>query len=72
MNMPRETEPSKTKQNIWYFESPFIGKLSKVTQDKLEKLTKNFCNKSPNFKVLVNTFKLVSLFSTKYKLPYDL
>ena len=36
MNMPSETEPSKTKENIQYFKLPFIEKFSKFTKNKLQ------------------------------------
>ena len=43
MNKPSGIEPSKTKANIRYFKLPFIGKFSKFTENKLQKLTKQFC-----------------------------
>ena len=42
---------------------PFIGKFSKFTESKLQKLTKQF-------KIVFSTFKLSSLFLTKDKLSY--
>ena len=39
MNMPSETEPSKAKENIRYLKLPFIRKFSKLTENKLQKLT---------------------------------
>ena len=40
MNMPSETEANKSKENIRYFKLPFIGKFSKFTGNKLQKLTR--------------------------------
>ena len=54
INMPNETKPSNTKENIRYFELPSIVIFSKFTKNKLWKLT----------------FKLGSPFSTKNKFPY--
>ena len=33
--MPNETKPSNTKENIRYFELPYIGIFSKFTKNKL-------------------------------------
>ena len=68
----KETSPIKTKENIRYFKLPFVGKFSKYTQQKLQKLTKQFCKEGTNIKIVFNSFKLSSLFSTKYKVPYEL
>ena len=65
MNKPSETEPSKTKENIRYFKLPFLGKFSKFTENKLQKLTKQFCEEGTNIKIVFSTFKLASLFSAK-------
>ena len=46
--------------------------LSKFTENKLEKLTKQFCKEGTNIKIVFSTFKLASLFSTKDKVPYGL
>ena len=51
---------------------PFIGKFSKVTENKLQKLAKQFCKEDANIKIVFSTFKLASLFSTKDKVPYGL
>ena len=72
MNKPSETEPSKTKENIKYFKLPLIGKFSKFTEKKLQKLTKQFCKEGTNIKIIFSTFKLVSLFSIEDKVPYGL
>ena len=72
MNKPSETEPSKTKETIWYFKLSFIGKCSKFTENKLQKLTKQFCKEGTNIKIVFSTFELASLFSTKDKVPYGL
>ena len=32
-NTPSETGPSKSKENIWYFKLPFLGKFSKFTEN---------------------------------------
>ena len=47
MNKPSETDPNKTKENVRYFKLPLIGKLSKFTENKLQKLTKKFCKEGP-------------------------
>ena len=74
MNKPSETNPIKTKENIRYFKLPFIGKFSKFidVENKLQKLTKQFCKEGTNIKIVFSTFKLWSLFSTKDKVPYGL
>ena len=56
MNKPGETEPSKTKVNPWYFKLPFIEKLSKFTEHKLQKLTKQFCKEGTNIKIVFSKF----------------
>ena len=58
MNKPSETEPSKTKETNWYFKLSFIGKCSKFTQNKLQKLTKQFCKEGTNIKIIFSTFEL--------------
>ena len=72
INKPSETDPVKTNDNIRYFKLPFIGKFSKVTENKLQKLTKQFCKEGSNIKIVFSTFKLASLFSTKDKVSYGL
>ena len=72
INKPSETDPVKANDNIRYFKLPFIGKLSKFTENKLQKLTKQFCKEGTNIKIVFSTFKLASLFSTKDKVPYGL
>ena len=72
MNKPSETKQSKTKENIRYFKLPFIGKFSKFTENKSQKLTKQFCKENTNIKIVFSTFKLASFFSTKDKIPYGL
>ena len=64
-----ETEPSKTKENIRYFKLPFIEKLSKFTENKLQKQTKQFCKDFTNIEIVFSTFKLESFFSTKDDVP---
>ena len=71
-NKPSETDPIKTNENIRYFKLPFIGKFSKFTENKLQKLTKKFCKEGTNIKIVFSIFKLASLFSTKDKVPYGL
>ena len=72
VNKPSEIEPSKTKENIWYFKLPFKGKFSKFTENKLQNLSKEFCKEVTIIKIIFSTFKLASLFSTKDKVPYGL
>ena len=72
INKPSETDPVKANDNIRYFKLPFIGKFSKFTENKLQKLTKQFCKEGTNIKIVFSTFKLASLFSTKDKVPYGL
>ena len=72
MSMPTETEPRTTKENIPYFKLPFIEKYSKLTKNKLQKLTEQFCQEDTNIKIVFSIFKLASLFSTKGKVSYDL
>ena len=69
MNKPSETEASKAKENIRYFKLLFIGKFSKFTENKLQKLTKEFCKEGTNIRIVFSTFKLASLFSTKVRSP---
>ena len=59
---PSETEPSKAKKNIRYFKLPLIGKFSKFTENKLQKLTKQFFKEGINVKIVFSTFKLASPF----------
>ena len=66
------TEPSKTKKNIQYFKFHFIEKFYKFSENKLQKLTKQFCKEVTNINIVFRTFKLASLFSTKDKVPYGL
>ena len=49
-----------------------MGKFSKFTENKLQKLTKQFCKKGTNIKIVFSTFKFAALFSTKDKVPYGL
>ena len=74
MNKPSETNPIKTKENIRYFKLPFIGKFCKFidVENKLQKLTKQFCKEGSNIKIAFSTFKLRSLFSTKDNVSYGL
>ena len=72
INKPSETDLIKTNGNIRYFKLPFIGKFSKFTENKLQKLTKQFCKEGTNIKIVFSTFKLTSLFSIKDKVPYGL
>ena len=69
MNIPGETKPSKTKENNRYFKLPFIWKISKFTENKWRKLTKQFCKEGTNIKIVFNTFKLAS---TKDKVRFGL
>ena len=66
------TEPSKTKKKIQYFKFHFIEKFYKFSENKLQKLTKQFCKEVTNINIVFRTFKLASLFSTKDKVPYGL
>ena len=72
INKPNETDPVKINDKIRYFKLPFTGKFSKFTENKLQKLTKQFCKEGTNIKIVFSTFKLASLFSTKDKVPYGL
>ena len=72
MNKPNETEPSKTKGNIRYFKLPFVEKFFKFTENKLQKLAKQFCKEVTNINIVFSTFKLACLFSNKAKLPHGL
>ena len=59
MNKASETGPSKTEENIRYFKLLFIKEFSKYTENN-------------NVKIVFRTFKLASLFSTKYEFPFRL
>ena len=72
INKSSETDPIKTNENIRYFKLSFIVKFSKFNENKLQKLTKQFCKECTNIKFVFSTFKLASLFSTKDKVPYGL
>ena len=72
VNMPSETEPSKTKENIRYFKLLFIKKFSNFTKIELERLTNQFRKEDANIKIIFSTFKVASLFWTKDKVPYGL
>ena len=62
VNMPSETEPSKTKENIRYFKLLFIKKFSNFTKIELERLTNQFRKEDANIKIIFSTFKVASLF----------
>lgn len=72
MNMPIETELSKTKENIWCFIWSFIENCSKFIEHKLQKLTKHFCEEEPNAEIVSSTYEFTSFFSSKYEVPYGL
>ena len=72
MKKPNETEPSKTKENIRYFKLPFVEKFSKFTENKLQKLAKQFCKEVTNINIVFSAFKLASLFSSKAKVLHGL
>ena len=72
MNMPKKKEPSKAEENIAYFKLPLIEKFSKFAVDKLQNLTKGFCQEDTNIKIVFNRFKLTSVFSTKDKVSHRL
>ena len=65
MNKPSERELSKTKENIRYFKLFFIGRFSKFTEIKLQKLAEQFCKEGTNIKIIFSIFKLASVFPTK-------
>ena len=59
-SMPVEMPNIETR----YFKLPFIGMYSKVTQNKIEKLCKRFCE-SPKVKLFSPTINCVRHFHTK-------
>ena len=67
MNIPGETEPSETIENIQYSKLSFIDKFSKFTQFKIQKLAKQFCKESTIIKIVFNTFNLTSFFQLKIR-----
>ena len=67
MNIPGETEPSETIENIQYSRLSFIDKFSKFTQFKIQKLAKQFCKESTIIKIVFNTFNLTSFFQLKIR-----
>ena len=67
MNIPGETEPSETIENIQYSKLSFIDKFSKFTQFKIQKLAKQFCKESTIIKIVFNTLSLTSFFQLKIR-----
>ena len=67
MNIPGETEPSKTIENIQYSKLSFIDTFSKFTQFKIQKLAKQFCKESTIIKIVFNTLSLTSFFQLKIR-----
>ena len=65
--MLSEADPRKTEDNIRYFKLFFIRKFSKFAENKMQKLTKQFCKEGTNIKIVFSIFKLAYLFSTKGK-----
>ena len=72
INLPRDTESSKIEENIEHFKLTFIRKFSKLTEDKIRKLTKQFFKESTDIEIVFSSFRLACLFSTKDKVPYGL
>ena len=72
MNRISKIEPGKTKENIQYYKLHNLRKVSKFTENKLQKLNKQFCKEGTNIKIVFNTFKFSSLFPTKDKAPHGL
>ena len=74
MNMSSQTESSKTSDlivsDIRHFKLSLVENFSKFSENKLQKLTKQICKEGTN--IVFSKFKLAFLFSTKYKVPYDL
>ena len=56
-------EPSN-ENDISYFKLPYIGRFSKFTQQKINRLCKNFCKKS-NIQIVFSQCKLSNFFSSK-------
>ena len=50
------------KENSSYFKLSFIETFSKLTENKLQKLGKQFCKEGTNIEIVFSTFKLTSFF----------
>ena len=62
----------KEEQKLRYFKLPYIGKFSDYTQKKINKLIKQFCKDNIKIKLVFDSFKISSMFSTKDKIPHSL
>ena len=62
----------KDKSDVHYFKLPRIGNLSHHIKNKLLKLSKEFCQKNLNIKLVFNSFKIKNYFSYKDPIPNDL
>ena len=72
MNVPCETKPKIAKENIRDSKFPFIGKFSRFTENKIQKLTKRLFKEGTSIKIIFSTFKLAYPFLTKVKAQYGL
>ena len=64
----KNCETNKDK-NVRYFSLPYIGNLSNDVKTKIEKLVKRFCKDSIDIKIIFNTKKISSYFSSKDLVP---
>ena len=62
----------KDKSDDHYFKVLYIGNLSHHIKNKLLKLSKEFCKRNFNIKLVFNSFKIKNYFSYKDPLPNDL
>ena len=57
------------QKNVRYFKLPYIGELSKNAKAKIDKIVKRFCKENIDVKIIFNTNKISSFFSTKDPVP---
>ena len=60
---------NKNEIEVRYFKLPYIGKISNDVKSKINHLVKRFCKEDKSIKLIFNTKKISSYFSTKDALP---
>ena len=65
----QNSEKESDEKEVRYFKLPYIGSVSNETKSKIDKIIKGFCKDNINIKIIFNTCKISSYFSTKDSLP---